>query len=287
MNLSFLSGSFPPKDYWNKKVIHFKNEARFASSLPNIEELIRSFTGSFVSGDWSDPLSVDINASLVDEKGVFQQMLSIGIEEAQKAYRNGFSLCFGDLSDTIPSLSRLKTESIKYFGYEDLIAITGYLSPTNAVGVLHFDRQHNFFIQTQGTKRWFVSERPAIKNPYQNLVYAGTPKKFFDDMRDRGYEILLPRECGKGTYDLSPGDVLYVPPGYYHSPETTGDASLHYTLTVEPACFWKDLNAKLADLMLSNNGLFFEDYRFLESGEKSRLYEECFQIIDQGVLKSE
>jgi ribosomal protein L16 Arg81 hydroxylase len=285
MNISFLSERYLLKEYWNKSVVHFEKEASFVVSLPSAEELIRVFTGGFASGHWSDPSSIKINASRVCESGITQKMLSVGIEEARKAYKEGFSLCFADLSDAIPSLSALKTESLKYFEYENLIAITGYLSPANAVGVLHFDRQHNFFIQTQGTKRWFVSERAAIENPYENLVYTGTPQTFFEDMSGRGYQIRLPRECGKIAYDLSPGDVLYVPPGYYHSPETIGEASLHYTLTVEPACFWKDLNERLSDLMLSNNRAFLQDYRFMESSEKLKLFEECLKIVKQRGLK--
>ncbi len=176
-------------------------------------------------------------------------------------------------------MAALKGQAVDIFGYEDLIAVTGYLSPPKAVGVLHFDRQHNFFIQKEGTKRWFISERAAIRNPHENLLYAGLNKDFLDDMKARGYEISLPRDCGKRMYELNPGDVLYVPPGFYHSPETLDVHSLHYTLTIEPACFWKDFNKVIFNKLLSSKGKLFEDYRFLSEKQKSELFKECLDLI--------
>jgi ribosomal protein L16 Arg81 hydroxylase len=111
------------------------------------------------------------------------------------------------------------------------------------------------------------------------LVFAGLTQSFVDDMKASGYEISLPRDCGRKMYELNPGDVLYVPPGFYHSPETLGDPSLHYTLTVEPACFWKDFNKDMFSKLLSSNGIFFEDYRFLSNDQKSELTNNCLNLI--------
>ena len=280
MKADFLRQN-PPQVYWNKRVVQFKGAAPFIVELPSAGQLVQILSGAFISGQWVEPLGVKINASRLSDDGSSQQMLALGIEEARKAYNNGFSLCSGDLSDDIPSLRELKADSSNYFENKDLIAITGYLSPINAVGVLHFDRQHNFFIQVEGSKRWTVSERAAITNPFDNLVYTGTPQKFFDSMGQRGYKILMPRDCGRATYDLMPGDVLYVPPGYYHSPETTSGGSLHYTLTIEPACFWKTYNDRLFDVMLANTHIFLEDYRFLDDVERMKLFEECLRLANQ------
>lgn len=280
MKLDFLRHT-PPKDYWNKKVVQFKDAAPFIADLPNAEQLVKYLSGTFVSGHWVEPVDVKINASYISDDGSSQQILSTGIEEALKAYNKGFSLCFGDLSNDVTSLNELKEGSSSFFQRQELIAITAYLSPMNAIGVLHFDRQHNFFIQTEGSKRWFVSERAAITNPYENLVYSGTPQMYFDNMSHRGYEILIPRDCGRAVYDLMPGDVLYIPPGYYHSPATMSAASLHYTLTIEPACFWRDFNNRLFEVMLANNQFFLEDYRFLDEDERIKLFERCLQLSNQ------
>lgn len=280
MDLDFLKHT-SPREYWNKQVVQFRGGAPFITDLPNAEQLVKFASGFFSQGEWIEPFEIKINASRLADDGSPQQMLSVGIEEARKAYKIGFSLCFGDLSDDVSSLHELKMNASDFFQHSDLVSITGYLSPMRAVGVLHFDRQHNYFIQTEGSKRWFVSEVAAITNPYDNLVYNGTPQKFFDNLNQRGYKIKMPRDCGRAVYDLSPGDVLYIPPGFYHSPETTSITSLHYTLTIEPACFWKDFNNRFFDAMLANNQFLLEDYRFLDEGEKNKLLTQCFRLINQ------
>ena len=98
-------------------------------------------------------------------------------------------------------------------------------------------------------------------------------------MMAQGYEILLPRDCGRKIYELNPGDVLYVPPGFYHSPETLNETSLHYTLTIEPACFWKDFNKNMFAKLLSSKGNFFADYRFLNGDQKYELISECIDLL--------
>ena len=279
MNLDFLTTTKNINKYWNNEVVFFPKQTLLSSSLPSAANLINCFKGNFDSGQWSEPLNVNINASCINQDGSHQQLLSIDINAARNCYLNGFSLCFGDMSSSIDAIATLKAKAVDIFGYSELIAVTGYLSPPKAIGVLHYDRQHNFFIQIEGTKRWIVSEKAAIKNPHENLIYAGLTQSFIRDMKSRGYEISLPRECGNNDFELNPGDVLYVPPGFYHSPETLGDPSLHYTLTVEPACFWKDFNKDIFAKLLSSDGQFFKDYRFLDEDQKSELTKQCLSII--------
>jgi len=279
MASNFFNNLGDIQNYWNRETLIFHNQATLKSSLPSASQLISCLTGDYENGNWSDPLNVNINASKIDLDGSHEQFLSIEIDSARKLYLNGFTLCFGDLSVGIEKISSLKKQAVDFFGYRDLISITSYLSPPKAIGVLHYDRQHNFFIQREGIKRWFVSERAAIANPFENLVYTGIGQDFFDEMKTKNYQISLPRDCGKKIYELHPGDVLYVPPGFYHSPETLNDSSLHYTLTIEPACFWKDFNKDIFSKMLSSDGKFLMDYRFLTAEQKSNLITECMRHL--------
>ena len=279
MTLDFLLDGGNIGKYWNTKPALFSNQSLLSSSLPAANDLINCLTGNLVSGNWTEPLDVSINASCLKADGSHQQLMAVDVFTARNCYTNGFSLCFGDLSLSIEHLAALKAKAVDLFGYSDLIAVTAYLSPPKAIGMLHFDRQHNFFIQREGIKRWFVSEIAAIKNPHENLVYAGLTQSFFEGMKERGYKICMPRDCGRNVYELNPGDVLYVPPGFYHSPETLDEPSLHYTLTIEPACFWKDFNKDMFSKLLSSDGRFFTDYRFLSEYEKTKLFEDCFNLV--------
>lgn len=265
--------------YWNQRVVYFSGNRDMSGGLPGITELISRISGAFENERWSAPISTDINASRVNADRSHDQLLSVSPSAAHKLYSEGFSLCFGDLSSEINSVKELKGLVAPIFDHEDLIKITAYLSPPSAVGVLHYDRQHNYFIQREGSKRWYVSERPAIVNPHENLVYPRVNSDFLREMNDRGYNILLPKECGQSVFELHPGDILYVPPGHYHSPETMARPSLHYTLTLEPACFWKDLQKALYLELLNRNEDLFKDYRFLASEQKNILVEKCRRHI--------
>ncbi|MEY4277665.1 MAG: hypothetical protein RI975_931 [Pseudomonadota bacterium] len=279
MNLEFLGTRDTIAEYWNKRSIHFKPTHSTALDLPSLGELIATFTGFFTENKWNNPINVKINASQIDNTGTHNQKLSININEGMELFKLGYTLCFGDLSNDISSIRDLKNESSNIFNIPELIAVTGYISPINSVGVLHYDRQHNFFIQAEGTKRWNVSNTAAVLNPYENLLYPGLNQAYIEEMNSRGYEIKLPKDCGRTVYDLQPGEVLYVPPGFYHSPETIEGTSLHYTLTIEPACFWKDLNKELFNKMLNSKGKFLQDYRFMSSTEKDKFIQSCMNDL--------
>ena len=279
MNLDFIKNNGDIAKYWNSEVVKFPNQPAILGSLPGASDLIKCLTGNFSDGNWSSPISVNINASTVLQDGSHQQILGVDVNTARNCYSNGFSLCFGDMADSIDHIARLKLKANEIFGHPELIAVTGYLSPEKAIGVLHFDRQHNFFIQREGSKRWTVSERAAVKNPHENFLYPSVTQAFLGDMKNLGYEIAIPRDCGRKTYDLHPGDVLYIPPGFYHSPETLTNHSLHYTLTVEPACFWKDFNQIMFRKLLASEGKFFADYRFMTESQKSELFRACMSEV--------
>lgn len=279
MNLDFIKNHDHIANYWNSDVIKFSNQSSFLSSLPDVSNLMKCFTGSFESGNWISPIGVNINASILLKDGSYQQQLGIDVNTARRYYADGFSLCFGDMADSIGQITLLKSKALEIFGHSDLISVTGYLSPEKAIGVLHFDRQHNFFIQREGSKRWTVSEKAAVKNPHENLLYPSVTQSFLHEMKNLGYEIEIPRDCGRKIYDLNPGDVLYIPPGFYHSPETLSKYSLHYTLTVEPACFWKDFNKKIFLKLLASEGKFFADYRFMTDSQRSQLFQECLNEL--------
>ena len=265
--------------YWNQSVMHFSGNEGISDALPNISELIRYLSGEFKNLEWKNPIEVQINASRINSDLSHNQLLSISSSTARNLYSDGYSLCFGDLSVVIDSIKNLKDFVTPIFEDNDLVKVTAYLSPPASIGVLHYDCQHNYFIQREGSKRWYVSNKPAVTNPYENLVYPQIDSEYLLSMRSHGYNIKLPNECGQSVFDLNPGDILYIPPGYYHSPETFSNPSLHFTLTVEPACFWKDLQKGLQLELMSHNEDFFKDYRFLTVDEKNILMKRCGTYI--------
>jgi ribosomal protein L16 Arg81 hydroxylase len=86
----------------------------------------------------------------------------------------------------------------------------------------HWDTRDVFAIQLIGRKRWILYE-PSLELP----LYT---------QQSRDYEHLYP--CPAAPYldvTLEPGDVLYVPRGWWHNPLPLGEASFHLALGTFPA----------------------------------------------------
>lgn len=86
----------------------------------------------------------------------------------------------------------------------------------------HWDTRDVFAIQLIGRKRWILYE-PSLELP----LYT---------QQSRDYEHLYP--CPAEHYldiTLEPGDVLYVPRGWWHNPLPLGEATFHLALGTFPA----------------------------------------------------
>ena len=113
-----------------------------------------------------------------------------------------------------------------------------WMGPKDSVTPLHFDSSPNLVAQLYGRKRW------TLYPPAQggNLHYPHRP--FFEGVVKEGYFPFMspvhferpdparyPRfAAAEGiTFDVGPGDVLFVPPGYWHHVRSLEPAiSLNY-----------------------------------------------------------
>lgn len=87
----------------------------------------------------------------------------------------------------------------------------------------HFDLHHVFAVQTEGEKTWRL---------YQNR--ADRPVTFpFDSPEVRRW-LAESRGPVAAEIPMRPGDVLYLPRGWYHDALATDGASLHVTFSITP-----------------------------------------------------
>ena len=130
----------------------------------------------------------------------------------------------------------------------DIIANTNlYLTgPATQGFALHQDNQDVFILQLGGSKRWTVYENPSLPKPFEKiLVRDKTPGARPDELSKYSWEDEYARAglskhstaedlMGQAsTFNLNPGDVLYVPRGFPHYAETTDDlGSLHITMSL-------------------------------------------------------
>lgn len=87
----------------------------------------------------------------------------------------------------------------------------------------HFDNHDVFVIQTEGEKVWTLYENRAL-NPVDPPEDTAETRRWFEQTRGRVLQEIVMR----------PGDVLYLPRGWYHDALATEGASLHVTFSVTP-----------------------------------------------------
>jgi len=107
----------------------------------------------------------------------------------------------------------------------------------------HYDRNYNFTIQLSGEKVWTVHPAgPAIERPSDNVAFdsdrlAPMPPHMHG-------AISREPDDQRSIYHLKPGDMLYLPPGYWHATECAG-LSISLNLSVEPRAWFQVLGRAL------------------------------------------
>ncbi|AEW94089.1 MULTISPECIES: JmjC domain-containing protein [Streptomycetaceae] len=135
----------------------------------------------------------------------------------------GGSVSLRELEHLKPSVADLYRALCRETGYG--VHINAYLTPPGCQGLkYHFDPYVTLILQIHGRKTWPVHP-PFVANPVQEYgsfhLIGFTPEQ-------RHYLAHTPPAA---TFTLAPGDVLWLPRGYVHSPYTEGsETSLHITV---------------------------------------------------------
>jgi poly-gamma-glutamate synthesis protein (capsule biosynthesis protein) len=118
------------------------------------------------------------------------------------------------------TLARTLKEQIRIPGEVDVAA---FLSPAGGGYGLHYDAVVMWVLQIAGAKRWWYSPEPVVLSPQVNRIPSAGE-------REQGVDGLYRPETMQEQV-LSPGDVLYLPPGTWHRVRAESE-SLHLCLTV-------------------------------------------------------
>jgi hypothetical protein len=96
-----------------------------------------------------------------------------------------------------------------------------FLSASSLFGLpAHFDAHDAFIIQISGTKKWQIW--PAIVD---DVPSVSSPNLYATEVED-----YVSRSATIGEFNLSPGDILYLPRNTIHKPLPTGDRSCHLNI---------------------------------------------------------
>lgn len=103
------------------------------------------------------------------------------------------------------------------------VMASAFLTPANAQGFgMHYDIEGVFVLQIEGRKTWRLYP-PILPSPLRSQHWR--PDTLSAEAR-RDLEQRGPH----ASYELVPGDALWIPSGWLHDVFTTGQASLHLSL---------------------------------------------------------
>lgn len=152
--------------------------------------------------------------------------------------RRGASATVNFIDLTTPGL-RAMTQCLEAV-FAAQTTVTAFLSWHNTQGYpMHFDLQNVFALQISGTKTWRVYEG-IFPNP------ADYPGARHRDISPADKKRMAGRVLQQ--FEMSPGDLLYIPAGQFHEALSTSEASLHVSFGVCHLVAADLLNIMLRDL---------------------------------------
>jgi ribosomal protein L16 Arg81 hydroxylase len=134
----------------------------------------------------------------------------------------GASAVAGDVQKLTPELAHLSDDLGRTFAASVGANVYCSFQGVRAFGT-HYDLHHVFAVQTEGEKLWRL---------YSNR--ADRPVDFPPDTPETRRWLEQSRGPVSAEVLMRPGDVLYLPRGWYHDALAQDGASLHVTFSVTP-----------------------------------------------------
>lgn len=129
-------------------------------------------------------------------------------------HRAGYTVRIPDATDLSPQLRRLCRALEVVFENPADAAI--FWSAAGANAPVHHDEYDLIVIQLTGRKRWFISaDPPTLPNTWKTAGEGAPPMERYN------------------TYDVAPGDVIYLPRGTAHTVDSTTE-SIHASIGFLP-----------------------------------------------------
>jgi Cupin superfamily protein len=129
------------------------------------------------------------------------------------------------LAEHVPALAVVCDEITRRTHDQCFVAVVVTSCSAGGALKLHFDTEDLVILQVEGTKRWQVFGS-AVPNPV-----SGAPKKSLPDPEQLIFDEVL-----------EPGDLLFMPAGYWHHCECGPSTSVHLGVIIVPPTGWHTVN---------------------------------------------
>ena len=154
----------------------------------------------------------------------------VDVDKLEYYLAKGFGLHFNHIEPYVPPLSAL-CDQIKSRLSEVANASLMITSGADGLFKLHYDDPDGFMVQIEGTKRWQIFG-PTVTYPMDGMAKAARPQDepLFDEV-------------------LEPGDVLFLPSGYWHHCQAGPGRSVHLAIAFTPPTGWHAVRALASELL--------------------------------------
>lgn len=160
----------------------------------------------------------------------------------RSALSSGHTLAMRYMDEIHPGLSRLSEAFERRLLSDFEFNLYASWQPTGGFNA-HWDDHDVFAIQLQGRKRWRILGRNEFSMHPRDSAMGTPPAELVDELT------------------LAPGDVLFLPRGYWHDPVTEEGPSLHITGSI-PCTTGMDLARWLLDQFREDDAMCAELLRF-------------------------
>ena len=167
-------------------------------------------------------------------------MLLADKSSAPDLLRSGLTIMVDDLPATIPALRELKHAAATDLGISARsVDVKLSISPERAGFPMHFDRHDSIQFQISGSKKWTLAPN-RLRFPLHGCTLGLSVPEELLDYYPAG-QTQPPRE--RERIELSPGMILFVPRGYWHS-TAAGEASVSLVIRLAPPAWVQLLPAR-------------------------------------------
>jgi 50S ribosomal protein L16 3-hydroxylase len=150
--------------------------------------------------------------------------------DARKLFDNGMSLLFNEAHSISPPLQHWLAAIRRDIGLSELTQSRCliYATPKGKGTSPHFDQNINFVLQVHGQKQWTLATNNHVHNPLTRHTIGALVDPELQTYSTLPMPDQMPTPCE--TILLSPGSMLFVPRGTWHSTHGVSDAlALNFT----------------------------------------------------------
>lgn len=174
---------------------------------------------------WSmGPGAAQIDVRYLHDRGERRGHTTTTPEQMRPFFDLGATLCVQHIEGAVPQLAAALVRFRTLLGEGHRAWFNCYASPDTAGFREHYDAQHVWILQIEGHKRWRHGEEPLVPGALRDLDLAMSEQVTRQSLLD---------PSSMTEVVLSPGDLLYLPPGTPHRAEAIG-RSIALTLSVAP-----------------------------------------------------